>query len=784
MDFLKSTFNKVYGVATFPYSIESAVSEPGESVWTVLNGTKKDDGQKVLIFKARSDQVMAQNSARKMKSIRHPLTLKIIDSIQTDDTLYVMTERAQPLTGILKTKASSLHQDLLIWGLYNVSQFLIFLHNETQSIHCNIRPSSIFVTPSGEWKVAGFELLSSVKNDTDYLWTQYSQYDLLPGVKQYLPQEILQNNQSAFQSIKNCQSPLHSVDSFMLACLCWVIFNHSEYNFTTSQSIAEEIRGRGRMKVPADIWAFMQKCLHSDPLVRPNLKGFVSNSAIVNIAAQDGGDGSELLAQYFQSNPYIQVSRFLDNVTIASPKQKKMFSKQLTALVENKQISDDFIKTKVNDALCNAVEFGSLDSSYIVLILNTVLKDQVTFRTKMQDSIARLYASNDRQLRLALLESLHLYIGKLDKSVINDKIFPNLVNGFNDQIPVVREASLKSLVVIVEYLSERSINTELVQCLEKCQMDQEAAIRANTVICLGKICKFMSEQTRKKLLIQSFCRSLKDPFVPARTAALSALTATAEYYTAADQASKIMPVVVPLLVDSAKSVRDASFKLIRVYLGKLEQHAEQMPSQQPEQERTESVRQQPQSLQQQQQQQQQQQVMNGEASKSQAQSQSLGFGSMISPSQLTKYSHDTLGNSKTELKVNVAPDVDSDDWGDLDSFNQKSVSSQDSSMVLKLPGMQKSGMQLGGSGGAQQLTSQVFSELSLDSQFNGNASQQQQSQQQQQQVQKDISGFYQQPNSDLEKKREEHRARIEALKQQRRQNKLANALDDNSQSLI
>ncbi|KAI3634440.1 hypothetical protein MIR68_008044 [Amoeboaphelidium protococcarum] len=781
MDFLKSTFNKVYGVATFPYSIGSVVSEPGESVWTVQNGTKKDDGQNVLIFKAKSDQVMAQNSARKMKSIRHPLTLKIIDSIQTDDTLYVMTERAQPLTGIFKTKASSLHQDLLIWGLYNVSQFLIFLHNESQSIHCNIRPSSIFVTPSGEWKVAGFELLSCVKSDTDYLWTQYSQYELLPGVKQYLPQEILQNNQSAFQSIKNGQSPLHAVDGFMLACLCWVIFNYNEYNFTTSQSIVEEIRGRGRMKVPADIWAFMQKCLHNDPLVRPNLKGFVSNSAIVNISAQDGGDGSELLAQYIQSNPYIQVSRFLDNVTIASPKQKTVFSKQLTALVENKLISDDFIRIKVTDALCNAVEFGSLDSSYLRLILNIVLKDQDTFRTKTQDFIARLYAQNDRQLRLALLESLHLYIGKLDKAVINDKIFPNLVNGFNDQIPVVREASLKSLVVIVEYLSERSINTELVKCLEKCQMDQEAAIRANTVICLGKICKFMPEQTRKRLLIQSFCRSLKDPFVPARTAALSALTATVENYTAADQASKIMPVVVPLLVDTDKSVRDASFKLIRVYLGKLEQHAQQMSSQQADLEMTEYVRQQPQSLQQQQQQQQQQlQVMNGEASKSQMQKQSLGFGSMISPSQLTKQGNDTFGNGKTELKVNVAPDVDSDDWGDLDSLNQKSVSSQDSSMVLKLPGMQKSGMQLGG-GVGQQLTSQVFSELSLDSQFNGNASQQQQSQQL---VQKDISSFYQQPNSDLEKKREEHRARIEALKQQRRQNKLANALDDNSQSLI
>ena len=62
----------------------------------------------------------------------------------------------------------------------------------------------------------------------------------------------------------------------------------------------------------------------------------------------------------------------------------------------------------------------------------------------------------------------------------------------------------------------------------------------------------MKSQTRPKVLVAAFSRSLRDPFVHARNAALLALAATADVFTEDDCANKILPVIVPSLVDKEK----------------------------------------------------------------------------------------------------------------------------------------------------------------------------------------------------------------------------------------
>ena len=41
------------------------------------------------------------------------------------------------------------------------------MNGEASSIHGNLRLSSILTSESGEWKLGGFELLSSVKDEDD-----------------------------------------------------------------------------------------------------------------------------------------------------------------------------------------------------------------------------------------------------------------------------------------------------------------------------------------------------------------------------------------------------------------------------------------------------------------------------------------------------------------------------------------------------------------------------------------------------------------------------------------
>ena len=63
-------------------------------------------------------------------------------------------------------------------------------------------------------------------------------------------------------------------------------------------------------------------------------------------------------------------------------------------------------------------------------------------------------------------------------------------------------------------------------------------------------------QTRQKVLVSAFLRPLKDPFPPARCAAIGAIASTHSYCTTSDIASRLLPVLCGLTVDKEKTVRD------------------------------------------------------------------------------------------------------------------------------------------------------------------------------------------------------------------------------------
>jgi SCY1-like protein 1 len=141
----------------------------------------------------------------------------------------------------------------------------------------------------------------------------------------------------------------------------------------------------------------------------------------------------------------------------------------------------------------------------------------------------------------------------------------------------VREQTLKSVLTLITKLSDRTINGELLRYLAKTANDEQPGIRTNTTICLGKIAKHLGTSSRAKVLIAAFTRSLRDPFVHARNAALMALSVTVEYFSEEDCALRILPVVCPSLIDKEKLVRDQASKTVDVYLAKIKKAAASMP---------------------------------------------------------------------------------------------------------------------------------------------------------------------------------------------------------------
>lgn len=67
---------------------------------------------------------LAKNALRKLRTIRHPDVLKFMDGVETDSTVYIMTERVRPLSAALSewsSKEAQEREDWLIWGLHRVS---------------------------------------------------------------------------------------------------------------------------------------------------------------------------------------------------------------------------------------------------------------------------------------------------------------------------------------------------------------------------------------------------------------------------------------------------------------------------------------------------------------------------------------------------------------------------------------------------------------------------------------------------------------------------------------
>lgn len=239
---------------------------------------------------------------------------------------------------------------------------------------------------------------------------------------------------------------------------------------------------------------------------------------------------------------------------------------------------EEFFKMKILPELLKSVEFGGGGPKVFAVIMKIAQKlDDADFDGRVTPVIVRLFASPDRAIRVCLLDNLPLMIERISQKIVNDKIYPQLITGFSDVAPLIREQTVKSVLVVINKLSDRTINSDLLKHLARTSNDEQPGIRTNTTICLGKIAKNLGVQSRSKVLIAAFSRSLRDPFVHARNAALMALAATADSFTDEDAATKIMPAVSPLLLDKEKLVRDQAFKTLDIYFKQVRRAANSMP---------------------------------------------------------------------------------------------------------------------------------------------------------------------------------------------------------------
>lgn len=434
----------------------------------------------------------------------------------------------------------------MIWGLHSVAKTLKFINDEATSVHGSIRASSIYTSESGEWKIGGLEILSSMKEDDAVIFTQGS---LVPDIGRYTPPEIAK---SGWDGVR--RNPIHAVDAYSYGILISEVFIGG---FSGADQVGST------KNVPLQMHNSYKRLTHAVPKMRLSVAHFLE---------QGSRSGS-----YFDT-PLIQLTEGIENLGLKSDAEKDAFLSELEVVAETDDFPEEFFKVKVLPELLKSVEFGGGGPKSFGLVMKIARKlSDDEYDTQITPVIVRLFTSPDRALRVCLLNNLPLMIDHLSQKIVTDKIFPQMVTGFGDLAPVVREQTVKAVLVVVPKLSDRVINGELLRHLAKTANDDQPGIRTNTTICLGKIARNLGASSRAKVLSAAFSRALRDPFVHARNAALMALAATADVFSEDDCASKMLPAICPSLVDKEKIIRDQANKTLNIYLERVRKYGATLP---------------------------------------------------------------------------------------------------------------------------------------------------------------------------------------------------------------
>lgn len=103
--------------------------------------------------------------------------------LQTEQNIMFVTDPVEPLSNQLKQNPD---KNLILWGLYKIAVSVIckqlvevellnlihkknavkFLNNDCDMVHGSVKVASVFTNKAGEWKLGGFELLCSMKEES------------------------------------------------------------------------------------------------------------------------------------------------------------------------------------------------------------------------------------------------------------------------------------------------------------------------------------------------------------------------------------------------------------------------------------------------------------------------------------------------------------------------------------------------------------------------------------------------------------------------------------------
>ncbi|KAM4621625.1 N-terminal kinase-like protein [Polymixia lowei] len=527
-------------VKDFAYEILPDTQE-ASGLWTLHRGKRKTSGEPVSVFVYEVAQgteqqtQLAKAAFKRMKTLRHPNILAYVDGLETEKSLYLVTEQVTPLAVHLKAQEERAGELEVSWGLHQIVKAVSFLVNDCHLLHNNLGMWAVFVDRAGEWKLGALDHVAPEQGDPSGA-SLPSPKAVYPDMEKYDPPE----------TPGSTAGEKWAGEVWRLGCLIWEVFNGPLPRASSLRSLG---------KVPKALVPHYCELVGANPRARPNPARFLQN------CRAPGG---------FLSNSFVESNLFLEEIQIKDPVEKQQFFQDLSDNLDS--FPEDFCKHKVLPQLLTAFEFGNAGA----VVLTPLFKvgkflSAEEYQQKIIPVIVKMFSSTDRAMRIRLLQQMEQFIQYLNEAAVNSQIFPHVVHGFTDTNPAIREQTVKSMLLLAPKLNETNLNQELMRHFARLQArDEQGPIRCNTTVCLGKIAPYLNAGTRQRVLISAFSRATKDPFPASRSAGVLGFAATHNCYSMTESAARILPTLCTLTVDPDKNVRDQAFKAIKSFLSKLE----------------------------------------------------------------------------------------------------------------------------------------------------------------------------------------------------------------------
>eukprot|EP00545_Synedropsis_sp_CCMP1620_P006776 CAMPEP_0119003470 /NCGR_PEP_ID=MMETSP1176-20130426/578_1 /TAXON_ID=265551 /ORGANISM="Synedropsis recta cf, Strain CCMP1620" /LENGTH=770 /DNA_ID=CAMNT_0006955079 /DNA_START=71 /DNA_END=2383 /DNA_ORIENTATION=+ len=582
--------------SALPYSIGDKASETEDGCWAVHDGSQKSDGAPVTVFQAQKPALAKESFVRggtgkkifcahhhfvHAKKLRHPYILQVLAMLDTDDAssngnsasasssadynnnnsnnnnnnsnpqnmpttgaYIIVTEPCKPLTEWLQQDNPS--PDQLAWGLQCMVQALTFVHTSGQVAHGNISPHAFYVTPSGDVKLWNFSLVTpiGVADGGGGPTHHFRHYEGLVTPQAYRSPERTKQQWEALAT-----SQIHCMDAYSMGVL-----------------INQYYQGR----IPQPLQKAVQRLQTPSLKMRPRLGPLLRCPVFETPYAKLLMELTELQIQPVETKlRFWQTTLHMDDMDpkVAQFKILPLIQSTIkTICASEAMLSQDLYRREVLSML----------PPLFFICENLLAANNNDNNNNKDDNIAKeltplmqlLFAVKDRGVRGALLSKTPLFAAHLKPHDLNVLVFEPLCSGFADSSDALRELTLKATVVLVPHLTPPNVE-KLSRYLVRLQSDTSPSIRAHCMSMIPQLAPQLSEQARQKLLLPAFGRAFKDPHPPCRLASLQCTVKCQEYFTLPDLATKVLPAVMPLVLDGVGDVRTAAFAVIDQFLAKL-----------------------------------------------------------------------------------------------------------------------------------------------------------------------------------------------------------------------